>query len=81
MTKKQKREIDLLTELQTKHGYMLLKMPRPADGFTSQFRAKPRRWTTTPAVVMRLCVPRTSALGDAMAKLYEKPRARKRGRP
>lgn len=71
MTKstKRARELKLFTELQRSHGYMLAKMPREADRYTTQVRKIGSvEMTMTPARVVRLIVPDDSALGQALAK-------------
>lgn len=80
MTKatKQARESKLLMELQRDHGYVLAKMPREADRYTTQVRKiKSAQMTMTPARVIRLIVPDGSSLGQALAK-EEKAGARRK---
>lgn len=81
MTKKQKRESALLKELQTDHGYLLLKEKRKDDRFGTQFRTRGKRMVTVPAVNLRVSVPAASALGAAFTTEYESEKpARRRPR-
>lgn len=72
------RELSLLGELQRDHGYMLARMSRERDRYTTQVRKiGGAKITMVPARVIRLIVPDDSALGQAAAR-YEKVKAIKR---
>jgi hypothetical protein len=80
-TKKQLREVKLLDELRLKHDYLVTKMDRKTDRFTSIFKRKGKTMVYVPAVMLRLAVPATSAMGKLISDLYkkdEKPKAKKK---
>lgn len=82
LTKKQKRELALLAELQADHGYMLAKLPSASDRFTTQFSVKKvgnrRVAKMTPAATCRLVVPLASAYGRALADAYNEKSTKRR---
>lgn len=63
---KRKRESKLLMELQKNHGYTMLDTIKPVDRFLWSFNFKTGAGTLTR--MLRLSVPRESALGRAMAQ-------------
>ena len=63
---KRKRESKLLMELQKNHGYTMLDTVKSADRFMWSFNFKTGAGTLTR--MLRLSVPRESALGRAMAQ-------------
>lgn len=69
---KQRREAKLLTELQELHGYMIRRVDRERDRYTTQVTGiKTKRMKMTPAVVVKLIVPEASALGKAAVAMYK----------
>jgi hypothetical protein len=75
---KRKRESKLLMELQKKHGYTMLDMIKPADRFMWSFNFKTGAGTLTR--MLRLSVPKESALGRAMAESDKAKDARRKTR-
>jgi hypothetical protein len=63
---KHKREYALFTELQNKHGYLLLEPGRGVEKTQLMFDRKTKKMCVT--CVMRLSIPVSSALGLAIAK-------------
>lgn len=74
MTKKEKRESELLQELQADHGYMLFKMKRRAERTGTRFKRVGNKLKYEPAIIVQLAVPARSAVGKAFAELYVEKR-------
>lgn len=70
-TKKQLRETKLLEELRIKHDYLVTKMDRKKERFTSIFKRKGKTMVYVPAVMLRLAVPVDSAIGKLIGDLYK----------
>ena len=82
-TKKQLQETKLLEKLQQDHDYLITKMDRRKERFTSIFKPKGKTMVYVPAVMLRLAVPADSALGKLIAKVYEddeKPKKTKKAK-
>lgn len=82
-TKKQLQETKLLEKLQQDHDYLITKMDRRKERFTSIFKRKGKTMVYVPAVMLRLAVPADSALGKLITKVYEddeKPKKTKKAK-
>jgi hypothetical protein len=71
MNKKDKREMALFEELQTKYGYTVFALRQKDERFSTRFRPKGKKLTYAPVVCMKLAVSETSVMGREMKKLYD----------
>lgn len=70
-TAKERREAALLMKLQKDHGYMIARLTPARERFTTIVRGIGKsKVTLLPAVAIKLIVPKASALGKQMAKVY-----------
>ena len=85
LSKKDKRELELFSELQEKYGYCVFALKKKDERFPMHFKSKGKKLVHTPAVAMKLVVHENSVMGREMKKLYgsiigredkKKPRAR-----
>lgn len=78
MTKKQKREADLLRELQADHGYTIMAV-RPRERLATKVKMRPGEpMKTEPAVVLKLVVPQKSSLATQVLRAgYAEERKRR----
>lgn len=81
MTKLQRRELELVTELQDKHGYLFAEMPK-SDRHTMLFRRNRAtgKHTLTPARKVVLVAPDTSWIANQFNEHAKRKQARRKAR-